>query len=142
MDAAPRRGCDRRAFCCLLPSFRGLAHSEFAGLELPEARTSGSRTRRSCDPELAKAGLATYKKKPEEADVISFFWTKAALCSSPWSVVLGHHVGRLQSSTVGIEEIGFLRYRLAMFARVFSKTISVPPFKKYYSSEADSGVAK
>lgn len=62
---------------------------EKMGVDLPEARTPRAGARRSGNRTVATAPMAAYKKTPGGKGVALSLLTKAASCSSRWSVGLG-----------------------------------------------------
>lgn len=90
----------------LRPIWR-LAPAERDGLELPETGKTGPPTQRSGHRALAKAGLATYKKKPTEPVAASFFLMKPALCCSRWFAAPGRHEHKHLCCIVGLDTTDF-----------------------------------
>lgn len=84
-----------------------VAAPEAAGLELPEARTTGARAGRGRDPALAPRGMAADKKRARAVKQSLPSWTKAASCCSRSAAAPGRRAARRRSSTRGIGTIGF-----------------------------------
>lgn len=105
MDTAKDRTDNKKAFWPILSTFRGLVCSLSDGLELPETRKESQRTRRASHCQLAKEGLASYKKKLVEAAELPYWLMKAALCCNLLSGEHGHLRDKRPFNIAGIEEI-------------------------------------
>lgn len=103
------------------------------GLELPKTRTSGPRTRRAGHCSLAKARLATYKKKRISREVASFSPMKAALCFSRYVAGRGPPTGKTpiqyswdrhdRLSVISAITISPQRRRLGLYFQIHPKNI-------------------
>jgi transposase len=120
---------DPQELLCSLPSFTGLANLDRPGLDLPKARTTGERTRRTSHRKLAKERLAAHKKTRVRPGVASFFPTKAASCSSLWFVVLGPHAARHRSCTVGTGMTK--RHRLGLYFDLSDHNVRTDDFEGF-----------
>lgn len=111
---ASHRGNPQKLFRPVSP-LTGLTNLKGHGLELPETRTTSSRTRRESHRKVAQERLATYKKKPKKPVVALFSLMKAALCSSLWSVVPGGRGDKHRSCIAGPDMTDFRPSRRLLF---------------------------
>ena len=107
VDLATHSQADRKIFRDALSSRPCVAGVAGTGLDLSEAGATSAATRRESHRALEEAGLAAYKKKPEDLGAISSSSMRAASSSSPTSARPGRRLGRLRSLSTAIDAIGF-----------------------------------
>lgn len=120
---------DTQAFRYKLPYRTRLATSAEDGLELSEAREASKRTQRAGHSQLAKEGLASYKKKPIEPAELLYWPMKAVLCLPQPCDALGHQKARHPFTIAGTEGTAFRRFLQSVFRRCVTGSVCISLFR-------------
>jgi len=129
VDTTAYRSVDTETFRHKLSYRTCLANSPKAGLELPEARETCQRTRRTGHRILAKERLVSYKKKPVEPAEPSYWPMKAVLCLPQPFDVLGPQKDKHPFNTAGIEETDSRPSLRSVSRRCVTDLVCISPFR-------------
>ena len=128
LDSAPGDRSDRRPFWNFISSEPSVEILAGAGVELSEARETGTGTERSSNPTLEALQMAPYKKTPKGLVPIWYFLTKAG---SSWFLMLSEHGRPLEKHLYcNVLTIGrrYRPFRLSVFLQNENVSLFMPGF--------------
>ena len=134
VDFAAYRKIDTQTFWYKLPFLARLATPAKDRLELPETREARQRTQRAGNSQLAKEGLASYKKKHIKPAEPLYWSMKAVSCCNLQFGVLGHLRDKLPFNIAGIEETDSRQFLRSVSLRCITDLVCISLFRTAISA--------